>query len=155
MPVKGKVTSRGSWGYINLQHYHHFHHRPFTNLMSQSVDQTTAENTHVQNTPRSSFTFIDPSHQDTSKSRPPSLGSYLDEKLAREEEDIERYGGDDPREPRPKSPLGGVPSLTLPPERDPNMANWDGPDDPHNPQNWSIRRKWMITVVCIIMTVNV
>ncbi|PPQ75171.1 hypothetical protein CVT26_008701 [Gymnopilus dilepis] len=35
------------------------------------------------------------------------------------------------------------------------MVTWDGPDDPENPQNWSIRRKWFITILTIVMTVNV
>lgn len=49
-----------------------------------------------------------------------------------------------------------VKNLPLPiPNRDPNMVTWDGPDDPSNPQNWSTKRKWIITMTCIIMTVNV
>jgi len=43
------------------------------------------------------------------------------------------------------------PSATL----DANLVGWDGPDDPENPQNWSVMYKWLITVMCIIMTVNV
>ena len=31
--------------------------------------------------------------------------------------------------------------------RDPNLVTWDGPDDPENPKNWSIRRKWAATLV--------
>ncbi|KAH7367026.1 polyamine transporter 3 [Plectosphaerella cucumerina] len=26
---------------------------------------------------------------------------------------------------------------------DPNVVNWDGPDDPENPQNWPDKKKWM------------
>lgn len=29
------------------------------------------------------------------------------------------------------------------PPRDPNVVDWDGPDDPLNPQNWPEKRKWM------------
>ncbi|KAF1838627.1 MFS general substrate transporter [Decorospora gaudefroyi] len=29
-------------------------------------------------------------------------------------------------------------------ERDPNIVDWDGPDDPTNPQNWPAKRKWGI-----------
>ncbi len=43
------------------------------------------------------------------------------------------------------------PSATL----DANLVGWDGPDDPQNPQNWSVKYKWWITMMCIIMTVNV
>lgn len=32
-------------------------------------------------------------------------------------------------------------------QRDPNLVSWDGPDDPHNPKNWSIKRKWAATLV--------
>jgi hypothetical protein len=27
---------------------------------------------------------------------------------------------------------------------DPNEVDWDGPDDPHNPRNWSVRRRGVI-----------
>ena len=27
---------------------------------------------------------------------------------------------------------------------DPNEVDWDGPDDPHNPRNWSVRRRGLI-----------
>lgn len=26
-------------------------------------------------------------------------------------------------------------------ERDPNIVDWDGPDDPANPQNWYVKRE--------------
>lgn len=29
-------------------------------------------------------------------------------------------------------------------ERDPNIVDWDGPDDPNNPQNWPAKKKWSI-----------
>lgn len=32
-------------------------------------------------------------------------------------------------------------------ERDPNMVSWNGPDDPENPKNWTMRRKWMAVLV--------
>jgi hypothetical protein len=28
--------------------------------------------------------------------------------------------------------------------RDPNVVDWDGPDDPNNPQNWPAKKKWGI-----------
>ncbi|KAF9446057.1 MFS general substrate transporter [Macrolepiota fuliginosa MF-IS2] len=43
------------------------------------------------------------------------------------------------------------PSETL----DSNLVGWDGPDDPANPQNWSVKYKWFITILCSIMTLNV
>ena len=37
---------------------------------------------------------------------------------------------------------------------DANMITWDSPNDPSNPQNWSIKYKWFITVICTVITVN-
>jgi DHA1 family multidrug resistance protein-like MFS transporter len=37
-------------------------------------------------------------------------------------------------------------------ERDPNLIDWDGPDDPENPMNFSTSRKWMITVLLGLAT---
>jgi hypothetical protein len=31
--------------------------------------------------------------------------------------------------------------------KDPNLVTWDGPDDPANPKNWSVKRKWAATFV--------
>lgn len=39
-----------------------------------------------------------------------------------------------------------------PAEKDPNLVDWDGPDDPENPQNFSTLRKWIITVTMSSMT---
>ena len=36
--------------------------------------------------------------------------------------------------------------------KDPNLVEWDGPDDPENPQNFSKPRKWLITLVFSTMT---
>ncbi|KAJ3562188.1 hypothetical protein NP233_g9733 [Leucocoprinus birnbaumii] len=41
------------------------------------------------------------------------------------------------------------------PTIDVNLVGWDGPDDPENPQNWSVKYKWFVTLICILMTVNV
>ena len=32
-------------------------------------------------------------------------------------------------------------------QRDPNMVSWNGPDDPENPKNWPLKRKWVATFV--------
>jgi hypothetical protein len=38
---------------------------------------------------------------------------------------------------------------------DPNMIDWDGPDDPENPKNFSVGRKWLATILCIFMVLCV
>lgn len=39
--------------------------------------------------------------------------------------------------------------------QDPNLIDWDGPDDPENPQNWSNAKKWAITMILAVMVVTV
>ncbi|KAL1637855.1 hypothetical protein SLS56_000412 [Neofusicoccum ribis] len=39
------------------------------------------------------------------------------------------------------------PSRAEPPPKDPNLVSWDGPGDPANPKNWSLRRKWAACLV--------
>ena len=81
---------------------------------------------------------------------------HIAEITSRGEEHFERYGGDDIHEPPPKELLPGGPSLVQSETTvDTNMVTWDGPNDPLNPQNWSIKYKWLVTVVCTIMTLNV
>jgi hypothetical protein len=36
--------------------------------------------------------------------------------------------------------------------RDPNLVDWDGPDDPQNPMNWTLKRKMIITSCISIIT---
>ena len=75
---------------------------------------------------------------------------------SRGEENFERYGGDDIHEPPPKGLTARGPNVLLPePTLDANMVTWDGPNDPTNPQNWSVKYKWLITVVCTVLTMNV
>ncbi|KAF9044209.1 MFS polyamine transporter [Panaeolus papilionaceus] len=82
-------------------------------------------------------------------------GSPLEEIVSSGEEAIERYGGDDIHEPPSKAPAPAASGFSPAPTIDANMVTWDGPNDPANPQNWSIPYKWLITALCIIMTVNV
>lgn len=51
---------------------------------------------------------------------------------------------------REKDLEGGSTSVEFdePAENDPNVVNWDGPDDPANPQNWSTKKK-TITVMIV------
>ncbi|CCM06389.1 uncharacterized protein FIBRA_08648 [Fibroporia radiculosa] len=80
--------------------------------------------------------------------------SWLEQEARREERRAEQYGGDDPQDPLPKDPLTRV--STLRDETpDPDKVDWDGPHDQENPQNWTVARKWWITALCLLMTVNV
>ena len=36
-----------------------------------------------------------------------------------------------------------------PPQADPNLVTWSGPDDPANPHNWSVGRKLAITGIWV------
>ncbi|EME85198.1 uncharacterized protein MYCFIDRAFT_46692 [Pseudocercospora fijiensis CIRAD86] len=40
-------------------------------------------------------------------------------------------------------------------EQDPNIVDWDGPDDPQKPMNWSPFRKWAIAINMGLMTLVV
>ena len=36
--------------------------------------------------------------------------------------------------------------------KDPNLVEWDGPNDPLNPKNWSMKRKWAATFIISAFT---
>ncbi|CAN8105361.1 unnamed protein product [Discula destructiva] len=36
--------------------------------------------------------------------------------------------------------------------KEPDLVTWDGPDDPHNPLNWSQSRKWTATILVSLFT---
>ncbi|KAH8898268.1 MFS general substrate transporter [Thozetella sp. PMI_491] len=40
-----------------------------------------------------------------------------------------------------------------PEDADPNMVDWDGPDDPQNPKNWPENKKWLQIVLLSVMTI--
>ncbi|KAJ6483623.1 MFS polyamine transporter [Mycena vitilis] len=88
----------------------------------------------------------------------PLAGSVaeLDRELADDQERYTRYGGDDPREPPPRRSTTPTSRRTLTPALiNPQESTWNGADDQENPQNWSSVRKWTITGVIVVMTVNV
>ncbi|KAI0270455.1 MFS general substrate transporter [Gloeopeniophorella convolvens] len=63
------------------------------------------------------------------------------------------YGGDDSKD-TPKG-LSAVRASVVPGKPvDSNLVSWDGPDDMENPQNWSNARKWLVTFVCNLLTLN-
>lgn len=37
-------------------------------------------------------------------------------------------------------------------QKDPNLIEWDGPDDPGNPMNWKTSKKWRVTIMLGLMT---
>jgi len=74
------------------------------------------------------------------------------ETLSRGKDESKPHDGADDHKP-PLAIQGG--SLLSMQTIDPNMATWDTADDPTNPQNWTIEYKWLVTIVCLIMTVNV
>jgi MFS transporter, DHA1 family, multidrug resistance protein len=96
-------------------------------------------------TPRSSITVVDES----------PTPSALQREIVRDELRFEKYGGDDVEDPPLKTPLGETPPPSYAPNENPDLVTWDGPNDLENPQNWSRRYKWFITIICSIMTVNV
>jgi DHA1 family multidrug resistance protein-like MFS transporter len=97
------------------------------------------------NTPRSSITMVD--------RRENMTGSDKEILQDDAEANFEKYGGDEIHEPLPKTTGGDLPPTHS--TFDPNMVNWDGPDDQTNPQNWSSQYKWFITIICSIMTIDV
>lgn len=102
----------------------------------------------MAHTARSSMTFIN-EHDHPERLRPLSPG--LEAEIARDERETEFYGADDVREPEELK----KPAPAKEAEVDKNLVSWDGPDDPANPQNWSPKYRWFVTLVCCVMTVNV
>lgn len=61
-----------------------------------------------------------------------------------------------PQSPQDDTDVEGAQNQQIPSEKqvekDPHLVDWDGPDDPENPQNFSKLRKWIITVTMSSMT---
>ncbi|THV03329.1 MFS polyamine transporter [Dendrothele bispora CBS 962.96] len=93
----------------------------------------------VQNTPRSSITIIDRTRH------------ALEQEILSEEKRIKKYANDDVHEPETYVQQVSEPQS----EEKEKFVTWDGPDDPTNPQNWSNTKKWLITILCASITVNV
>lgn len=125
--------------------------------MSQSFFPPDSEPSTSVNSTRSSFTYLDPQPTVFEKGQDlvTSHSNRIAQIASQGEEEIERYGGDDIHEPPLKPSM--IQGATLPSEQtiDVNMVTWDGPNDPMNPQNWTVKYKWLVTLVIIIMTVNV
>ncbi|KAL3473986.1 major facilitator superfamily domain-containing protein [Aspergillus californicus] len=63
-----------------------------------------------------------------------------DRDLEKEEEALDLEGGNDPQQSKEEQP------------QDPNLVDWDGPDDPENPQNMPKLKKWIVTMSLSSMT---
>lgn len=48
--------------------------------------------------------------------------------------------------------LGPVKSKEPEPPQGPNIVDWEGPDDPENPYNWSARKKWSNVAILSFLT---
>lgn len=98
-------------------------------------------------TARSSHTLFD-----HGRTYPVALSAEeeLNEEITNEEHNIEVYVDGNPQKPTsdkvPATPEEG---------NDSNVVTWDGPDDPANPRNWSSARRWSLTFLCCITTLNV
>ncbi|KAJ7574548.1 MFS polyamine transporter [Mycena floridula] len=89
--------------------------------------------------------------------------SPLDQEIADDEQRIQEYGGNDVHDP----PVGHGVLKDIHSEAEDsttaiatvveptNQVTWDGKDDPENPQNWPVRQKWIVTILCSLMTMNV
>ena len=91
--------------------------------------------------------------QEQGKYPPPSHPSQLDKEIADDEARMELYGGDDVQEPPQLSHKEEQSQQQ--PSSGSSPVTWDGPNDPSNPQNWSKLRKWLLTILCAGVTVNV
>ncbi|KAG5351224.1 hypothetical protein C0989_007375 [Termitomyces sp. Mn162] len=101
----------------------------------------------------STTTFADPST--SSVPIEPSFSPELEKEITRNELRTEKYGGDDVEDPIDSTTKEATGSLSSGLSIDGRQVTWDGPDDPTNPQNWSIKYKWFVTVATALITVNV
>lgn len=44
--------------------------------------------------------------------------------------------------------------FALEPEDDEYLVDWEGPDDPANPLNWSTRKTWSVTAIAGVLILN-
>jgi MFS family permease len=70
------------------------------------------------------------------------IDANINDKESYQETDVESA-----REQQEKPVEKGTPN-----DKDPNLVDWDGPNDPENPQNFSNLRKWIITLTMSSMT---
>ena len=84
---------------------------------------------------------------------PPSIGDTLEEDHLNK--DVEKGTVTTPttssNEDKEETPM----EMGKQEEHDPNLVDWDGPDDPENPQNFSKLRKWYTTMILSSLTFTV
>lgn len=63
--------------------------------------------------------------------------------------DLEKGSDEGALEDNEKEGNSSTPSALAeqPPPKDPNLVEWDGPDDPANPLNWPRKKRWLLTVI--------
>ena len=88
---------------------------------------------------------------DVEKSEQASDASMSGEKTLDVEKELdmdskEMNGGDVEKQSQNQQPE------TTEEPKDPNLVEFDGPDDPGNPRNWTQKRRWIITAVSGLMT---
>jgi DHA1 family multidrug resistance protein-like MFS transporter len=66
------------------------------------------------------------------------------------EKDLEK--GEDANRTAEDEPIPAAAPAQDAPPKDPNLIDWDGPDDPENPMNWSRSKKWITTTMLGIVT---
>lgn len=108
-----------------------------------SFDHSHDQDEHVKRLETIPSVFQD-SHGEIQNSVDPSPSrSRRSSDTKAEEEDLEKEAGF-------AAPTSAK-DATL--EKDPNLVEWDGPDDPENPQNFSPARKWAITMCLSSLTI--
>ena len=66
-----------------------------------------------------------------------------------------QYGLDNDIEKEADTPPPLPLSQPMTQQKDPNLVDWNGPNDPDNAQNWSKSKKWVVTMCLASMTLTV
>lgn len=67
--------------------------------------------------------------------------------------DVEAQASQDSTDPEKAKEQEQAPKNPAAAEKDPNLVQWNGPEDPENPQNLSVGKKWLITMLLSSLTV--
>lgn len=87
----------------------------------------------------------------------PSYAGYIDDKKDGDHSSASVTGSNMERDPE-KASVEGDPTETVKgPEvnstpADPNIVDWDGPDDPENPMNWKTGKKGLMVGILSLLT---